>query len=86
MREADRRSREGSMEGCLLPCPDEQNPFQSKNPFFFTLTWCPAGVLSGRALHDERLATAIAGAWLELPHEVRAKAWPEWAERPMIML
>jgi len=34
----------------------------------------------GRATHDHSLAAAIAGAWLELPEEVREKGWPAWAQ------
>ena len=28
--------------------------------------------------HDEKLAGAIASAWLSLPRDIRAKGWPEW--------
>ena len=31
--------------------------------------------------HDEVLAAAIAKAWLQLPRDVREKAWPEWASK-----
>mmetsp|Transcript_30488 Transcript_30488/g.90393 ORF Transcript_30488/g.90393 Transcript_30488/m.90393 type:complete len:99 (+) Transcript_30488:247-543(+) len=32
----------------------------------------------GRPLHDGQLSAAIAAAWLQLPHDTRVKAWPEW--------
>ena len=35
---------------------------------------------SGKVVHDQELAAAIAGAWLELPGEVRAKGWPSLSE------
>ncbi|GFH28112.1 uncharacterized protein HaLaN_26548, partial [Haematococcus lacustris] len=30
-------------------------------------------------LHDEALSAAIAKAWLALPQNTKAKAWPRWA-------
>ena len=33
---------------------------------------------AGRVAHDHALAAAIAGAWLELPDEVRDQGWPNW--------
>lgn len=34
---------------------------------------------SGKATHDETLSASIAGAWLDLPLQVREKGWPEWS-------
>jgi hypothetical protein len=37
---------------------------------------------AGRSAHDGNLASAIAGAWLELPEHVRSKGWPAWSMGP----
>ncbi len=34
----------------------------------------------GRAAHDQKLAAAIAGAWLELPVDIRLRGWPNWSD------
>ena len=67
--------------------PSGQSPFSSaenmlrlrrEGKAFVDRAVAEKGLDGGYRGHDDKLAGAIASAWLSLPREVREKGWPEW--------